>query len=127
MSPGSARVGPSRPIGRAPARRGAGPRSPRPLPPPRAPVGFPEESHHRASAAAALTPSRPRPPRRPGPGPWCHLAAARPPARPRRHLLGSTPRSRRPRGAVDATLAPTPPGRLGVTTPAFQARTLAPG
>lgn len=32
-----------RPIGRAPARRGAGPRSPRPLPPPRAPVGFPEE------------------------------------------------------------------------------------
>lgn len=85
MSPGSARAGPRRPIGRAPARRGAGPRSPRPLPPPRAPVGFPEESRHRAAAAAALTPSRPRPPRRPGPGPWCHLAAARPPARPRRH------------------------------------------
>ena len=69
-----------RPIGRAPARRGAGPRSPRPLPPPRAPVGFPEEPPPRLRRL--FNPFAPRPRRRPGPGPWCHLAAARPRAPP---------------------------------------------
>lgn len=67
-----------RPIGRAPARRGAGLRSPRPLPPPHTRVGSPKR--RRRGPAHSLTPSRPSPPAScaqfPGPG-----ATWRPPCR----------------------------------------------
>lgn len=67
-----------RPIGRAPVRRGAGLRSPRPLPPPHTRVG--SLKRRRRGPAHPLTPSRPSPPAScaqfPGPG-----ATWRPPCR----------------------------------------------
>lgn len=67
-----------RPIGRAPVRRGAGLRSPRPLPPPHTRVGSLKRRRH--DPAHPLTPSRPSPPAScaqfPGPG-----ATWRPPCR----------------------------------------------
>lgn len=99
-----------RPIGRAPARRGAGLRSPRPLPPPHTRVG--SLKRRRRGPAHPLTPSRATPPpappagcaQLPGPG-----ATWRPPCRGAGGAGDGAPEPRFCRAATP--LAPPAPAR----------------
>lgn len=109
ISPGSARAGPAARLAAPPPGAAPGPaahgrsrlRAPRWVSPKEPPPRL----------RRLLNPFAPRPRRRPGPGPWCHLAAARPRAPPARAAAPSGPPSAPPGlpGAVNATLASRPP------------------
>lgn len=113
----SARAEPRRPIGRAPARRGVGP--PTAAPPPRAPVGFPEEREPPPRRRRRrLNPFAPPPGEAfARPGPWCHLAArapTRPPASPPPWVHPALPPNSGGRGRDLGAHTALP---FGVTTP----------